>query len=99
MAPMDTLLDADQTDARLPYGELAIEIRALLADATFQVPGRLVQPLPGGGSLFLMPALDGRIAVTKLITFTPAIYGTPSPAILGDEVEFEIDTGTRMLVI
>ncbi|ROZ76110.1 delta(1)-pyrroline-2-carboxylate reductase family protein [Ramlibacter sp. WS9] len=96
---MDTLLDATQTAARLSCGPLAAEIRALLADATVQVPERLVQPLPGGGSLFLMPGLDGRIAITKLITFTPANSGTTRPAIQGDVVVFDIATGARMLVL
>lgn len=96
---MDTLLDASQTVARLPYGPLVAEIRALLTDATVQVPERLVQPLPGGGSLFLMPGLDGRIAITKLITFTPANAGTTRPTIQGDVVVFDIATGARMLVL
>ena len=75
------------------------EIRRLLADATVQVPERLVQPLPGGGSLFVMPALDGRIAITKLITFTPANAGTARPAIQGDVIVFDAATGERMLVL
>ena len=59
----DTVLLSDtQTAARLPWLPLAAEIAALLADPAVQVPARLVQPLPGGGSLFVMPALDGRIA-------------------------------------
>lgn len=99
MAPMHTLLNAAQTAARLPYGALATEIRALLADAAVQVPERLVQPLPGGGSLFVMPALDGRIAITKLITFTPANAGTTRPAIQGDVVVFDVATGQRVLVL
>jgi hypothetical protein len=39
--------------------------------------------LPGGGCLFVMPALDGRIAIAKLITFAPATLacgGQPSRA-------------------
>ena len=64
-----------------------------------QVPERLVQPLPGGGSLFVMPALDGRIAITKLITFTPANAGSGRPAIQGDVVVFDVATGERVLVL
>ena len=74
-------------------------LRELLADASVQVPQRLVQPLPGGGSLFVMPALDGRIAITKLITFTPANAGTRRPAIQGDVVVFDVATGERMLIL
>jgi ornithine cyclodeaminase len=93
------LLSATQTAARLPWLPLAAEIAALLADAAVQVPARLVQPLPGGGSLFVMPALDGRIAITKLITFTPANAGSGRPAIQGDVVVFDLASGERRLVL
>jgi ornithine cyclodeaminase len=63
------------------------------------VPARLVQPLPGGGSLFVMPALDGNVAITKLITFTPANTGTARPAIQGDVIVFDAATGERALVL
>jgi len=96
---MTSLLDASQTAERLPYGELAQQVRALLGDATVQVPERLVQPLPGGGSLFVMPAFDARIAITKLITFTPANAGTARPAIQGDVVVFAVAGGERLLVL
>ena len=96
---MTTAFDALQTAARLPYAALVTEIRALLADASVQVPQRLVQPLPGGGSLFVMPALDGRIAIAKLITFTPANTGTPRPAIQGDVVVFDSASGERALIL
>jgi ornithine cyclodeaminase len=95
----DTLLSPSQTAARLPYPALAAEIGALLADPTVQVPARLVQALAGGGSLFVMPALDARIAITKLITFTPDNAGTGRPAIQGDVVIFDIATGERRLVL
>jgi ornithine cyclodeaminase len=96
---MNLLLDAAQTAARLPYPQLVREIEALLADAAVQVPERLVQPLPGGASLFVMPAHDARIAITKLITFTPANAGTARPTIQGDVVVFDIASGARTLVL
>ena len=96
---MNRLLDPAQTAARLPYPALAAEIRRLLADTRVQVPARLVQPLPGGGSLFVMPALDANIAITKLITFTPANAGTARPAIQGDVIVFDAATGERVLVL
>ncbi len=96
---MTTVLDAAQTAQRLPYPALALEIAALLRDSAVQVPARLVQALPGGGSLFVMPALDGRVAITKLITFTPANAGTGRATIQGDVVVFDIATGARMLVL
>ena len=96
---MSVLLDATATARALPYPALAAEISALLADPAVQVPPRLVQPLPGGGSLFVMPALDGRLAITKLISYTPANAGTGRPAIQGDVVVFDIATGERRLVL
>ena len=95
----DTLLSPGDTAERLPYPALAAEIAALLRDPAVQVPPRLVQPLPGGGSLFVMPALDGRIAITKLISYTPANAGTGRAAIQGDVVVFDIATGQRRLVL
>lgn len=96
---MNQMLDSTQTAACLPYSALGAQVRELLADASVQVPPRLVQPLPGGGSLFVMPALDSRIAIAKLITFTPANAGTGRPAIHGDVVVFDVATGERMLVL
>ena len=96
---MSILLDAGATARALPYPALATEIATLLADPAVQVPPRLVQPLPGGGSLFVMPALDGRLAITKLISYTPANAGTGRPAIQGDVVVFDISTGERRLIL
>ena len=96
---MNRLLDPTGTAALLPYDGLVAEIRRLLADPAVQVPARLVQALTGGGSLFVMPALDGRIAITKLITFTPANAGTARPTIQGDVIVFDVATGERMLVL
>jgi 1-piperideine-2-carboxylate/1-pyrroline-2-carboxylate reductase [NAD(P)H] len=71
----------------------------VLADPAVQVPQRLVQALPGGATLFVMPALDAGVAITKLITLTPANEGTARPAILGDVVVFDIATGERRLIL
>lgn len=96
---MPRLLDAPATAQVLPPAALAREIAALLSDPSVQVPERLVQTLPGGGSLFVMPALDGRIAITKLITFTPGNAGTGRPTIQGDVVVFDAQSGERVLVL
>ena len=96
---MNLPLDAGATARSLDPVALAEAIEALLRDPSVEVPARLVQPLPGGGSLFVMPALDGRIAITKLITFTPANAGTARPAIQGDVVVFDATTGERVLVL
>lgn len=93
------LLNAEQTSACLPYPALAEEIARLLQDASVQVPARLVQALPGGASLFVMPAFDDRVAITKLITFTPANVGTSRPTIQGDVLVFDSVTGERRLML
>ena len=93
------VLDATHTAALLPYPALAQELHRLLLDDTVQVPARLVQALPGGGSLFVMPALDSRVAITKLITFTPANAGTPRATIQGDVVVFDVASGERRLLL
>ena len=93
------LLDPAQTAQRLSYPALVEQLRALLADATVQVPQRLVQALPGGGSLFVMPAFDSSVAITKLITFTPGNAGTGRPTIQGDVVVFDVTSGERRLVL
>ncbi len=104
MTASPTLLNAAQTAARLPYPALLEDIIRLLGDDSVQVPERLVQPLAGGGSLFVMPAIDSRVAMTKLISFTPANAGKSAdgiqrPTIQGDVVVFEIATGERKLVL
>ncbi len=99
MNESSTLLTAAQTAARLPYPALTEEITRMLGDASVQVPPRLVQALAGGGSLFVMPAMDSRVAITKLITFTPANAGSARPTIQGDVVVFDVATGERRLVL
>lgn len=93
------LLEAAETAARLPYPALVHALETLLADPSVQVPARLVQPLPGGASLFVMPAHDDRVAITKLITFTPANAAAGRPTIQGDVVVFDVATGERRLVL
>lgn len=93
------LRNAHQTAAALPWIALADEVASVLADPTVQVPARMVQPLSGGGSLFVMPALDATRAITKLITFTPANAGSARPAIQGDVVVFDVATGERRLIL
>lgn len=101
-APLDdTAADiaAAHTAARLPYAALATEVAALLGDVSVHVPPRLVQPLPGGGSLFVMPAHDSRLAMAKLITFTPANAAAGLPTIQGDVLVFDVATGQRVAVL
>ncbi|MEN9539670.1 MAG: hypothetical protein RLZZ126_1905 [Pseudomonadota bacterium] len=93
------LLGPTDTASALPYTELADATAALLADPGVSVPERQVLPLAGGGSLFVMPALDGQIAIAKIITFTPTNAGTSRPSIQGDVLVFDTTTGERRLVL
>lgn len=86
----------DDTSLALPYPDLAQSIADLLLDPQVQVPPRLVQALPGGGSLFVMPATDGRVAITKLITFVADNASRGLPTIQGDVVVFDAVDGRRI---
>lgn len=86
---------AQHTARLLPYPELARAIASMLTDPSVVVPPRQVLPLPGGGSLFVMPAHDDRVAMTKLITFTPGNAARGLPSIQGDVLVLDVATGTR----
>jgi ornithine cyclodeaminase len=96
---MNDPTDAAATAARLPYPALVQELARVMHDPAVQVPPRLVQALPGGGSLFVMPACDAEVAVTKLITFTPGNAGSGRPTIQGDVVVFDVRSGARRLLL
>lgn len=83
----------------LPYPALADEIEALLREPSVVVPPRIVQALPGGGSLFVMPATDARVAITKLISFVPDNGTRGLPSIQGDIVVFDAVTGQRTAIL
>jgi 1-piperideine-2-carboxylate/1-pyrroline-2-carboxylate reductase [NAD(P)H] len=93
------ILDASQTAALLPYALLALEIERMLLAGSVQVPERIVMPLAGGASLFVMPATDGCIAMTKLISFTPANAAQGRATIQGDVVVFDVATGERIAIL
>jgi 1-piperideine-2-carboxylate/1-pyrroline-2-carboxylate reductase [NAD(P)H] len=93
------VLGPTDTAAHLPYALLVAELTSLLVDDSVQVPPRLVQALAGGGSLFVMPAMDARTAMTKLITFTPANAGRALPTIQGDVLVFDVATGERRMLL
>ena len=99
MSPSPAALSPEQTAQVLPYPQLAQSIRALLTDPSVSVPARIVQPLAGGGSLFVMPASDDRVAITKLITFVPDNAQRGLPAIQGDVVVFDVHTGQRLTIL
>jgi len=99
MASTAQALSPAQTAQALPYPQLAQHIRALLSDPSVSVPARIVQPLAHGGSLFVMPAADARVAITKLITFVPDNARRGLPAIQGDVVVFDARDGRRLHIL
>jgi len=92
-------LGPEQTASALPYVQLAQSIRELLGDETVVVPPRIVQSLHNGGSLFVMPAADSRVAITKLITFVADNATRQLPAIQGDVVVFDARDGQRLQIL
>ena len=95
----NAILSPAQTARALPYSALAQEIAALLQDPTVAVPPRIVQALQGGGSLFVMPAADAQVAITKLISFIPGNAERGLPTIQGDIVVFDVQTGQRVALL
>jgi ornithine cyclodeaminase len=95
----ERLLSPAATAAALPYPELADAIAALLRDPAVRVPPRSVLPLPAGGFLFLMPATDARVAITKLITYVADNAARGLPAIQGDVVVFDARDGQRLAML
>lgn len=99
MTPSAPVLTAADTARRLPYPDLARQLEALLRDPSVVVPPRIVQALSGGGSLFVMPAADDRVAITKLITFMPDNSRRGLPSIQGDIVVFDVRSGQRIAIL
>ncbi len=89
----------EETAHALPYPALARAIKAVLGDASVSVPPRIVHSLAGGGSLFVMPASDERVAITKLITFVAGNPARGLPAIQGDVLVFDARDGRRLHVL
>lgn len=91
--------DASATAVLLPYVPLSEEIAGVLAAKSrgeLNVPERLSLPLPGGGVLLVMPATDGVLAVTKLITVSPGNPALGLPLIQGEVDVMRAATGERL---
>ena len=101
--PSTASLDARATAALLPWTDLADEIEALLHQlqnsCSVSVPPRIVMPTAAGNCLFCMPATDGQVVMTKLISFTPGNAQVGRPTIQGDIVVFDASTGARQLIL
>jgi ornithine cyclodeaminase len=92
-------LDPQQTAKALPYKLLAQEIEHLLGDPSVVVPPRLVQRLSAQSSLFVMPASDAKLAITKLITWVADNPGRGLPAIQGEVMVFDVRDGRHLCLL
>src|ERR687896_57709 len=96
------IFDARETEARLPYSELADSIREVMdgrREGKLDAPSRLVLSLPESGNLLVMPAADDELAITKLVTFHPGNAERELPTIQGEVVVMEASTGTRLGIL
>jgi ornithine cyclodeaminase len=59
-------------------------------------PERTALPLPEGGVLLLMPATDGEVAISKLVTVHPGNAARGLPTIQGEVVVMRAATGERL---
>lgn len=99
MRSLNGTCDAMETTRLLPYEALTEEIAVLLNTDDISIPQRLVMPLASGGTLFVMPAADTAVAISKVITFTPTNQASGQPTIRGDVLVFEVSTGKRTLIL
>ena len=56
-------------------------------------------PTGQGNCLFCMPATDGQLSMTKVISFTPGNASTARATIQGDIVVFDVASGQRQLIL
>lgn len=91
-------LSAAETAALLPYPQLAEALERVLRDkaaGVVRAPERLVMPLPGGGTLLLMPAADDEITMVKQVTVHP----DQRPSVRAEVYVMDTRTGERKLVL
>ena len=93
------VLNAAQTAAALTYQALVQTLTHLLSDTSVVVPPRRVLALQGGGSLFVMPAADAQVAITKTISFIPDNAARGLPSIQGDILVFDARNGRRLALL
>lgn len=97
-----TRLNAIETARRLPYSELvrAIERAAReLAAGAINAPERLALEIGGKASLLCMPAVGADIGITKVVTVHPQNASHGRPAIQGEVIVFNANTGERLMML
>ena len=87
------ILDAAQTEQVLPYEEMTRALLDVLRDAATYVPPRQILPMVTGGRLLVMPAVGRHALMSKNITVVSENAGRGLPAIQGDVLVFDPETG------
>ncbi|EJN08454.1 delta(1)-pyrroline-2-carboxylate reductase family protein [Herbaspirillum sp. YR522] len=96
------ILDARQTAVALPYARLVDALATAaqqFANGTIRAPERQVVPIDPSSVLLGMPAIADDLSVTKLITVHADNGRHGLPAIQGEVVVFETDTGRRIALL
>ncbi|MEJ2475476.1 MAG: delta(1)-pyrroline-2-carboxylate reductase family protein [Desulfobacterales bacterium] len=99
---MIRIFDAAQTRRALPYPALCDALADMLqAHRTGRIvaPERMVVSIAAEGTLLVMPASDGRIAITKLVTVHPQNRQGSRPTIQGEVIVMDAANGRRLGII
>ncbi|MEG6549515.1 delta(1)-pyrroline-2-carboxylate reductase family protein, partial [Desulfocurvibacter africanus] len=95
--------DRQETFDMLPFRALARSIDAMLqAKKTGKAvaPARMTVQMEDKGTLLIMPASQGSLAVVKLVTVHPDNYAVRRmPTIQGEVVVIDTDDGSRLGVL
>lgn len=95
--------DRQETADMLPFRALARSIDAMLQtkkSGKASAPARMHVPLDEKGSLLIMPASQGSLAIVKLVTVHPDNYTVRRvPTIQGEVVVIDTDDGSRLGVL
>ncbi len=93
------IFDAAQTRLALPYPTLCDVLADMLQayrNGRIVAPERMVVSIADGGALLVMPASDGRIAITKLVTVHPENRQGSLPTIQGEVIVMDATNGRRL---
>lgn len=96
------ILDAQQTADALPYARLVPALAQAaqeFTDGRITAPERQVVPIDANSVLLSMPAVSADLSVTKLITVHGDNARHGLPAIQGEVIVFETQTGRRIALL
>ena len=96
------ILDARQTADALPYARLVPALAQAaqeFADGRIAAPERQMVPIDANSVLLSMPAVSADLSVTKLITVHGDNARHGLPAIQGEVIVFETQTGRRIALL